>query len=268
MTLDQIAMLFDRNKSVISRHIKNIFVVKELEEKSVVAKNATTAKDGKIYQVTYYNLDVIIAIGYRVNSIRGTIFRKWANKVLREYLVKGYVINENRVMVTNENFNNLVVIVNNIQSNQIASDERISKLEDKVFDKEYELNKIFYNGQFYDSYTLIQSIFESANKEIIIIDNYIDRTILDRLVVKKSYVKVIIYTNIKTSKLIGKDINVFNSKYGNLNVIYTNKAHDRYIIIDQEKLYHLGYSIKDLGKKISSISESDSNVIDMLINSL
>lgn len=188
--------------------------------------------------------------------------------MLREYLVKGYVINENRVMVTNENFNNLVVIVNNIQSNQIASDERISKLEDKVFDKEYELNKIFYNGQFYDSYTLIQSIFESANKEIIIIDNYIDRTILDRLVVKKSYVKVIIYTNIKTSKLIGKDINVFNSQYGNLNVIYTNKAHDRYIIIDQEKLYHLGYSIKDLGKKISSISESDSSVIDMLINNL
>ena len=92
MSLDEIAVLFCRDNSVISRHIKNIFLTNELNESSVVAKNATTANDGKVYQVTYYNLDVIIAVGYRVNSKRGTIFRKWANKVLKEYLLKRYVL--------------------------------------------------------------------------------------------------------------------------------------------------------------------------------
>jgi len=123
-------------------------------------------------------------------------------------------------------------------------------LEDKVLEKECELNKIFYNGQFYDAYTLIQSIFEKANNEIIIIDNYVDRTILDRLVVKKKGVNVIIYTNVNTSRILGKDEMIFNKQYGGLLIKYTTNVHDRYIIIDQNKLYHLGHSIKDLGKKI------------------
>ncbi len=260
ISLDEIAVLFCRDNSVISRHIKNIFLTNELNESSVVAKNATTANDGKVYQVTYYNLDVIIAVGYRVNSKRGTIFRKWANKVLKEYLLKGYVINENRVTVSNENYIELRNEVSNINN-------RLIKLEDKVFDKEYGLNKILYDGQFYDAYTLIQQIFESANNEIIIIDNYVDRTVLDRLIVKKNNVKVTIYTSI-TSRLLGKDIDLFNKQYGKLEVKYTTKVHDRYIIIDQTKLYHLGYSIKDLGKKICSISESDSLLIKELINNL
>ena len=146
--------------------------------------------------------------------------------------------------------------------------ERLEKIENKVFNKEYGLNKIFYNGQFYDAYTLIQSIFESAKNEIIIIDSYVDRTILDRLVVKKKSVKVVIYTSITTSKILGKDITTFNKQYGNLDVRYTNKVHDRYIVIDKVKLYHLGASIKDLGRKIFSISESDSNLISELLRCL
>ena len=260
MSLDEIALLFCRDKSVISRHIKNIFLTNELNENSVVAKNATTANDGKVYQVSYYNLDVIISVGYRVNSKRGTIFRKWANNVLKEYLLKGYVINENRVTVSNENYIELRNEVSNINN-------RLIKLEDKVFDKEYILDKIFYEGQFYDAYTLIQQIFEGANNKIIIIDNYVDRSILDGLVVKKTNVKVIIYTSLQT-RLLGKDIDLFNKQYGNLEVKYTTKVHDRYIIIDQEKLYHLGHSIKDLGKKISSISESDSLLIKELLNNI
>ena len=268
MTLDQIAILFNRDKSVISRHIKKIFMEKELYENSVIAKNATTANDGKTYMVSYYNLDMIISIGYRVNSIRGVIFRKWANKVLKDYLLKGYVINENRVVVSNENFNNLLVVVNDIKSNQIDINNRVDKLEDKVFNNEYNLDKILFNGQFYDAYTLIQSIFESASNEIIIIDNYIDRSILDRLVVKKNNVNVIIYTNIKTSKILQNDINTFNKQYGLLKMINTNKVHDRYIVIDKTILYHIGASIKDLGKKIFSISESDSNLIAELLNNI
>ena len=130
MTLDQIAILFNRDKSVISRHIKKIFMEKELYENSVVAKNATTANDGKTYMVSYYNLDMIISIGYRVNSIRGVIFRKWANKVLRDYLLKGYVINENRVVVSNEKYIKL--------SNEVANiNNRLINVEDKIFNKEY-----------------------------------------------------------------------------------------------------------------------------------
>ena len=261
LTLDQIAKLFNRDKSVISRHIKNILFSYELNENSVVAKNATTAKDGKIYIVSYYNLDMIISIGYRVNSKRGIMFRQWANKVLKEYLLKGYVINENRVIVSNDNYIEL--------KNQVTSiNNRLIKIEDKVLDKEFSLNKIFYNGEFYDSYTLIQSIFESANHEIIIIDNYTDRTVIDRLIVKKENVRVIIYANQQTNKIRESDLIMFNKQYGLLEIINTNKVHDRYIIIDKTKLYHLGHSIKDIGKKISTIIETDKSLIRNLLENI
>lgn len=261
MTLDEIAVLFDRDKSVISRHIKKIFELHELMKESVVAKNATTAKDGKTYLVTYYNLDMVISIGYRVNSLRGVVFRIWANQVLKEYLLKGYVINENRVTVSNENYIEL--------KNEVTSiNNRLLKIEDKVLDKEYKVNKIFFNGEFYDSYTLIQQILESASNEIIIIDNYIDRSILDRLVVKKDNVKVLIYTNKSTCKLIDEDISKFNSQYGGLTIKFTKNVHDRYIIIDYDKLYHIGHSLKDLGKMIFSISELENSLIKLLLNNI
>lgn len=264
LTQSQMALLFDVDRTRITRHINNIFNENELDEDSNVRKTHFTNN----YKPTFlYSLNVIISVGYRVKSKRGILFRIWANKILKEYLIKGYVIDRDRTTVTTENFNNLVVVVNNIYSNQITTNERLLKLEDKVFDKEYILNKIFYEGQFYDAYTLIQQIFEGANNEIIIIDNYVDRSILDGLVVKKTNVKVIIYTSLQT-RLLGKDIDLFNKQYGNLEVKYTTKVHDRYIIIDQEKLYHLGYSIKDLGKKICSISESDTNLIKELLNNI
>ena len=136
-----------------------------------------------------------------------------------------------------------------------------------MFDN-YEKNSLLFNGQFYDAYTLIQSIFDKAIKEIIIIDNYVDRTILDRLVNKNNDVQVIIYTHKDKSKLLNKDIEMFNKQYGNLVIKYTDKVHDRYIIIDQEKIYHLGASIKDLGKKIFSINELDKDNIDIFMNRL
>ena len=260
LSLEEMSSLFERDRSVIGKHIRKIYQDNELDADRTRAKNARHLNDGRIFQVDVYNLDVIIAVGYRVNSKRGTSFRQWANKVLKEYLLKGYVINENRVTVSNENYIEL--------RNEVASiNNRLLKVEDKVLDKEYEINKIFYNGEFYDAYTLIQSIFEKATNEIIIIDNYTDRTILDRLVVKKKEVEVKIYTSIN-SKLIGRDINTFNNQYGLLEVIYTTKVHDRYIIIDQNKLYHLGPSIKDLGNKIFSISELDSALIRVLISNL
>ena len=269
LSLDQIALLFERDKSVISRHIKNIFEINELDEISCVAFFATELnkydpRTGKMRKtkvdVKLFNLDVIISVGYRVNSIMGVTFRKWANEVLKEYLIKGYAINEERSLVTNENY---IRLINKVES----LDERVSNIEKEYKPKEFKNTQLFFDGEFYDAYTLIQSLFESANKEIIIIDNYVDRTILDRLVVKKSGVQILIYTSIN-SRLLTKDIDTFNKQYGGLDVRYTTNVHDRYIIIDQNKLYHLGHSIKDLGKKIFSISESDNSLISVLLSNI
>ena len=258
MTTSQMALLFGRDEKTIRKHINNIFVDKELEYFNNTQKMRVVGVKQSIH---VYNLNVIISVGYRVKSNRGTIFRIWANKVLKEYLLKGYVINENRVIVSNDNYIEL--------KNQVTSiNNRLIKIEDKVLDKEFSLNKIFYNGEFYDSYTLIQKIFESANNEIIIIDNYTDRTVIDRLVVKKENVKVIIYTNQQTNKIRESDLIMFNKQYGLLEIINTNKVHDRYIIIDKDKLYHLGHSIKDIGKKISTIIETDKSLIRNLLENI
>ena len=261
LSLDEMSALFERDRSVIGKHIRKIYQEGELDEYRTRAKNARHLEDGRIFQVDVYNLDIIIAVGYRVNSKRGTLFRQWANKILKEYLLKGYVINENRVIVSNDNYIEL--------KNQVTSiNNRLIKIEDKVLDKEFSLNKIFYNGEFYDSYTLIQKIFEYAHNEIIIIDNYIDRTVIDRLVVKKENVRVIIYTNQQTNKIRESDLIMFNKQYGLLEIINTNKVHDRYIIIDRDKLYHLGHSIKDIGKKISTIIETDKSLIGNLLENI
>ena len=257
LSKNQISELFDRDRSVISKHISKIFDDYECDEKSNVQKMHIPNSD-KL--VEFYSLDIIIAVGFKTNSKRAIIFRRWANKVLKEYLLQGYAINEKRSLVTNENY---VRLINKVES----LDERVSNIENNYKPQEFKNSQLFFDGQLYDAYTLIQSLFESANNEIIIIDNYVDRTILDRLVVKKNNVQVIIYTSIN-SRLLGRDINTFNSQYGRLNVRYTTNVHDRYIIIDQNKIYHLGHSIKDLGKKIFSISESDSNLISKLLSNI
>lgn len=263
LSQEQMAILFNVNVPAINKHIKNIILDDELEEDATISKMEIVRNEGnrKVKRfINVYNLDMIISVGYRVNSIQGIKFRKWANKVLKEYLLKGYAINEERTLVTNENY---VRLINKVE----LLDERISFIENEYKPIEFKKSQLFFGEQFYDAYTFIQSIFENANNEIIIIDNYVDRSILDRLVVKKNNVKVTIYTNINT-RLLKRDINTFNSQYGELDVRYTTKVHDRYIVIDQIKLYHLGHSIKDLGKKIFSISESDSNLIPILLNNL
>ena len=257
LSKNQIAELFDRDRSVISKHIKKIFDDYECDEKSNVQKMHIPYSD-KL--VEFYSLDIIIAVGFKTNSKRAIIFRRWANKILKEYLLTGYVINKERSLVTNENY---VRLINKVES----LDERVSNIENNYKPQEFKSSQLFFDGQLYDAYTLIQSIFESANNEIIIIDNYVDRTILDRLVVKNRNVQVIIYTSINT-RLLGRDINTFNSQYGGLDVRNTTNVHDRYIIIDQNKIYHLGHSIKDIGKKISTISESDKELIKELLTHL
>ena len=257
LTQSQMAILFGVDISRISRHIKNALNEEEINSQRNLRKTQIANSDKLVY---LYDLDVIISVGYRVKSIKGVIFRKWANKVLKEYLLQGYVINEKRSLVTNENY---VRLINKVES----LDERVSNIENNYKPLEVKNSQLFFDGQLYDAYTLIQSLFETANNEIIIIDNYVDRTILDRLVVKKNNVQIIIYTSLN-SRLLDRDITTFNSQYGGLDVRYTTNVHDRYIIIDQNKIYHLGHSIKDLAKKIFSISESDSNLISKLLSNI
>ena len=162
LSKEQIASLFSRDRSVISKHIKNIFLEVELDEKSNVHFLHITNSDKP---VAYYSLNVIISVGYRVKSKRGVQFRIWANKVLKEYLLKGYVINESRTLVTNENY---VRLINKVES----MDERINIVENKLDSNIYNPKKVFVSGEYYDAYTYIQSLFQSANKVIIIFDNY------------------------------------------------------------------------------------------------
>ena len=269
ISIDQMALLFGRDKSVISRHIKNIFLSGELSENGCVAFFATELNKydprtqkmrTTIVDIKQFNLDVVISVGYRVNSIMGVKFRHWANTVLKEYLLKGYAIDKKRTLVTDDNY---IRLINKVES----IDERVINIEKNYKPQEFKNSQIFFNGAFYDAYTLIQSLFESAINEIIIIDNYIDRTVLDRLVVKKKTTSVILYTSSNT-KLLKSDIISFNNQYGNLKVEYTTNIHDRFIIIDQIKLYHLGHSIKDLGKKIFSINELDKKMIKVLLNNI
>lgn len=168
LSLNEICLLFGRDKSVISRHIKNIFKEGELTEKETVAKNATVQHEGgKLVtrNIDYYNLDVIISVGYRVKSQNGIVFRRWANSVLKEYLLKGYVINEERTLVTNENYVNLIHKVEGVLEKKVDElDNRVTKIEESHV---AEREKIFFDGQFFDARVFLKELFIKAEKEII-----------------------------------------------------------------------------------------------------
>ena len=263
LTKAEMSCLFERDRSVISRHIKNIFDENECNSKSNVHFLHIANSDKP---VEVYSLDVIISVGYRVKSPRGVTFRRWANKVLKQYLLKGYAIDSSRVLVTQENYLNLVNIVNRIDDKQIEHEARIEKLEDKL---PKITQKLFFKGQMWDATSLIEDIIIKAKEEIILIDNYIDKKTLDLLVKKKKGVAVNIHTSEKGNKLTVKEITDFNNQYGLLNIRYTDEFHDRFMILDKETLYHIGSSIKDAGKKAFEISIiEDEKQLDGIIERL
>ncbi len=245
LSLNQISELFERDKSVISRHISNIFKEGELVKKSVVAKNATTAQDGKIYQVDFYNLDVIISVGYRVKSKRGTQFRIWANQIIKDYLLRGYAI-----------------------------DKRIENIEGKLeeHDKKFDLlintniptkEGIFYDGQFFDAWAFVSDLIKNANESIILIDNYIDESVLLLLAKRNAKVNATIYTSY-VSKQLSLDLDKHNLQYAKIEVKKFTKSHDRFLIIDQLTVYHIGASLKDLGKKWFAFSKINIDAGEMI----
>ena len=249
LSIDEMSSLFGRDISVIGKHIRNIFKEEELIKDSVWAKFAYTASDDKTYQVDYYNLDVIISVGYRVKSKRGTQFRQWANKVLKEYLLKGYAINQR-----------IEHLENKMDSKFIAHDRQLEELASKVdFFVRTSLPPIegvFFNGQIFDAYVFSAQLIKSAKSSLVLIDNFVDESVLLLLSKRLPGVTSIIYTKQVTPQL-ELDLTKHNSQYPPIDIRTYQHAHDRFLIIDNLEVYHIGASLKDLGKKLFAFSKME-----------
>ena len=251
---EQISSLFGRDRSVISRHINNIFKEGELQKNRVCAFFAHTTQHGAIIgktqtkKVEYYNLDVIISVGYRVKSKQGTQFRIWANKILKDYLLKGYALN-NRM--------------NRIEDNVQKLTEKVETIDLQIQANLPPNQGIFFNGQVFDAYTFVSDIIRTAKKDIILIDNYIDDTVLTHFSKRKKGVTLAIYTK-NISKQLSLDIKKHNAQYPEITIQTFKEAHDRFLIIDTKDVYHFGASLKDLGKKWFAFSKMNSASVRIL----
>jgi len=249
LSQDQMSNLFQRDQSVISRHIRNVFKEGELDEKSNMQKMHIANSDKPI---VYYNLDVIISVGYRVKSKQGTQFRIWATNVLRDYLLKGYALNQrmNRVENTVE---------------QLAS--KVNEISFQIKSSEIPNQGVFFDGQVFDAYELASKIIRSAKKNIVLIDNYIDESTLTHLSKKTKTVKVLLLTK-TISKQLTLDVKKANEQYPNFELKPFTKSHDRFLIIDNTEVYHLGASLKDLGKKCFAFSKLEKNSIANILKEI
>ena len=255
LTQAQIAELYDVDRSRVTRHINNILQEGELPF-SVCAENAHTASDGKIYNVKFYNLDMVLAVGYRVNSYRGMLFRRWANTILKQYLFYGHTINETRCLVHSDN----IIKMNNIIESMNTRMDNFELRLDSITSTTYFKDKIFYDGQLYEGYSFIKNLFKKATNRIIIIDSYLDYSVLEMMMDINVDISIYIASH---TPLSNREISLFQTNH-NLDVIRTNSYHDRFII--DSELYNIGSSIKDIGKKISHISKLESICIDELLN--
>ena len=252
LTQQQMAELFQRDQSVIARHIRNIYKEEELDEEGTYAKFAYMGHDGlQMYEVNHYNLDVIISVGYRVKSKRGTKFRQWANQVLKDYLLKGYAVNQ-----------------------------RITTLEHQVADLTDKVNffvrsslppieGIFYDGQIFDAYVQIVNLIKQAKRSITLVDNYIDETTLTMLSKRDPNVSATIYTRQLSQNLrqLELDIQRHNQQYPPITVNYCQRNHDRFLIID-DVVYLFGASLKDAGKKLFAYIKMQETPATELLNNI
>ena len=253
LSKEQLALLFGRDRSVISRHIKHVFEEQELDEKSNVHFLHIANSDKP---VPFYSLDVIISIGYRVKSKNGVLFRKWASNVLKEYLLRGYVVDGNRALVTNENYINLINRVESI-------DTRLSKIENEY---KTDSEKVFFDGEYLDARTFIKELISKATTNIVVIDPNADAKALGFLSVKHPEVAALLIASSK-AKLTQDDVNAFNLQYGSLAVKADDSFHDRFILVDNGALYHLGASLNYAGKKTFAITRlSDEKFVATIVN--
>lgn len=256
LTQAQMTDLFQTTRNNITLHIRNIFKEGELEESSVCKESLLTAADGKRYKTKFYSLDVIISVGYRVKSIRGTQFRIWANRLLKDYLLRGYSVNQR-----------LLYMESRIDHRLSEHDQQIKELPGKVdFFLKTSLpphEGVLFDGQIFDAYVFVCDLIKRAHKRIILIDNYIDETVLTLLNKRDRGVLATIYTRIDDNLRL--DIERHNDQYAPINVRTAPNIHDRFLIIDNT-LYHIGASIKDLGKKLVAFSQMETSPDYILAN--
>lgn len=232
----QLSVLFDRDIKTIGKHIHNA-LDEELKGLSVVAKFATTASDGKTYQVEYYNLDMVLSIGYRVKSQRGIDYRHWANEALKRYLIKGYAFNQRLLY---------------LEQKVAEHDQKIDFFVKTILPP---IEGVFYDGQIFDAYVFASDLIRRAKQEIILIDNYIDETVLMMLNKRNNGVKATIYTA-HISENLKLDLQKHNTQYQPIDIKVFKDSHDRFLIIDDD-VYHIGASLKDLGKKMFAFSKME-----------
>ena len=253
LTQAQIAELFQKDQSVIARHIANIFKEGELDKESNMQILHNTLS--KYKPTAIYNLDVIISVGYRVKSQRGVQFRQWANRVIKDYMLKGYAINQQMLAMEER-------IGKQLQDHTL----QIHNLQEKVnFFVRTSLpphQGIFYDGQIFDAYTFINDRIREATTCIILIDNYIDDSVLTILSKRADKVTATIYTK-KPSAQLQLDIQKHNAQYSPIEIITFDRSHDRFLCID-ETVYHLGASIKDLGKKWFAFNRMEMTTTELL----
>lgn len=248
LTQLQMVALFQSTKQNISLHINNVFKEGELDEFSTVKEYLTVQQEGARNikrRVKLYNLDVIISVGYRVKSKTGTQFRIWATNTLKSYLLKGYAI-QNRI--------------ENIEKKIFEHDKKIEIL----LHTNLPLNQgVFFDGQIFDAHSFVSRLVKSAKISIELLDNYIDESVLTLLSKRKKDVRVTIYTK-SISKQLKLDLDRFNTQYEPVEVKEFAKSHDRFLIIDQTEVYHIGASLKDLGKKWFAFSKLNIDAVELL----
>ena len=238
LTQAQLVELFQSSKANISEHIKNIYEQGELEENSTVRDFRTVRQEGKrqvVRNISYYNLDAIISIGFRVNSKRGILFRQWDNKVLKDYLLKGYSINRR------------------LSELEQTVSEHSKKIDFFVRTSLPPVEGIFFDGQIFDAYKFASDLIKSARQSLVLIDNYVDESVLLMLSKRQPGVTATIYTQRITSQL-RLDLDRHNGQYPPVDVRTCKLSHDRFLIVD-DAVYHIGASLKDLGKKWFAFSK-------------
>ena len=249
LSLDQMAELFGRDRSVIGKHVRTIFKEGELQKESVWAKFAYTASDGKRYQVDYYNLDVIISVGYRVKSVQGTKFRIWATSILRQYLLQGYSVNRHLIALQ-ENMDKRMTHIEDVQAKQQQ------QLDFFIRTSTPPAEMVFFEGDFYTARVALENLVRTANHRVIIIDGYVSSLTLSVLDVRKSNVTATIYTvgvGQGMQRLMDEHDRLFPDNHIDIRK-WSNESHDRWLIID-DSLYHCGHSLNaNGGHKISAIT--------------
>ena len=250
LTQAQIVELFQSSKANVSEHIKNIYEQHELDQNLTVRDFRTVRREGTrqvVRKLTYYNLDAIISIGYRINTKRGIQFRQWANKILKEYLLRGYAVNAR-----------ISDLEQKVQCKFSEYDGHFKSIDSKIdFFVRTSLppvEGIFYDGQIFDAYTFATNLIRSAKKSIVLIDNYVDESVLLMLSKRGEAIGADIYTQ-SISRQLQLDLERHNSQYPPIGIHTCRRSHDRFLIVDNSDVYHIGASLKDLGKKMFAFSK-------------